>query len=94
MVRIRLKRGGASNNPCYRVVVTDGRNRRDGRFIEEIGFYHPLQKKDELSIDLDRADHWISRGAQPSETVAGFIKRLKKQAVETAEGVQTATAAA
>lgn len=80
MVRIRLKRAGSANNPCYRVVVTDGRNRRDGSFIEEIGYYQPLQKQNELSIDLERARHWMSRGAQPSETVATFLKRLGKQA--------------
>jgi small subunit ribosomal protein S16 len=79
MVRIRLKRGGASNNPCYRVVVADSRNRRDGRFIEEIGYYNPLQKKDELSIDLERARYWLSQGARPSETVAAFLKKLAKQ---------------
>jgi small subunit ribosomal protein S16 len=90
MVRIRLKRGGASNNPCYRVVVADSRNRRDGRFIEEIGYYNPLQKKDELSIDMERARYWLSRGAQPSETVASFLKKLEKQAPRAEEAQATA----
>lgn len=80
MVRIRLKRGGAKNNPCYRVVVTDSRNRRDGRFIEEIGYYQPTQKTGGLSINLDRARYWIGVGAQPSETVGSFLKKLMKEA--------------
>ncbi|MCB1127242.1 MAG: 30S ribosomal protein S16 [Verrucomicrobiae bacterium] len=80
MVRIRLKRGGAKNNPCYRVVVTDGRNRRDGRFIEEIGYYNPLQKVDGLSVNLDRARYWLGVGAKPSETVGSFLKKLLKEA--------------
>lgn len=79
MVRIRLKRGGAKNNPCYRVVVTDSRNRRDGRFIEEIGFYNPLQKADGLSVNLDRARYWLGVGARPSETVGSFLKKLFKE---------------
>lgn len=96
MVRIRLKRGGASNNPCYRVVVTDSRNRRDGRFIEEIGYYNPLQKNDELSINLERARYWIGVGAQPSETVASFLKKLAKEqpAAEAAEAAPEAAAEA
>lgn len=84
MVRIRLKRGGATNTPCYRVVVTDGRSRRDGRFIEEIGYFNPLQKENRLSIKLDRAEHWIRCGAKPSETVASFLKKLTKVGQEPA----------
>ncbi|RME91078.1 MAG: 30S ribosomal protein S16 [Verrucomicrobia bacterium] len=92
MVRIRLKRGGASNNPCYRVVVTDSRSRRDGRFIEEIGYYNPLQKHDEVSINLERARYWLSVGAQPSETVASLIKRVSRE--EKKKQQQQAPAAA
>jgi small subunit ribosomal protein S16 len=79
-VRIRLKRIGAKNTPVYRVVVADGRSPRDGKFIEELGTYHPLQKGNNFKLDLERADHWIKNGAQPSETVASFIKKARKTA--------------
>ncbi len=81
-VRIRLKRVGTTNTPAYRIVVADGRSPRDGKFIEEIGSYQPLKKDNNFALKLDRAEHWISRGAQPSETVASFIKKAKRQAAE------------
>ncbi len=74
-VKIRLKRIGTKNTPVYRVVVADGRSPRDGKFIEEIGTYQPLQKGTNFSIKLDRAEYWISKGAQPSDTVRSFIKK-------------------
>ena len=74
-VRIRLKRTGNKNNPVYRVVVTDSRSPRDGRFIEEIGTYDPKKKGTNFSLDLERATYWIKSGAQPSDTVSSFIKR-------------------
>jgi len=77
-VRIRLKRIGAKNAPVFRIVVTDGRSPRDGRFIEELGTYWPRQKADNVKFDLERAKYWISKGAQPSETVASFIKKAAK----------------
>ena len=77
-VRIRLKRVGAKNAPYYRIVVADSRSPRDGKFIEEIGSYRPRQKGDNCTINLDRANHWISKGAQPSDTVASFIKKHGK----------------
>lgn len=80
-VKIRLKRIGTKNTPVYRVVVADGRSPRDGKFIEEIGTYQPLQKGNNFNIKLDRAEYWISKGAQPSDTVRSFIK---KQARATA----------
>mgnify|MGYP003572307892 CR=1 FL=1 len=80
-VRIRLKRVGAKDNPNYRVVVTDARSPRDGRFIEEIGSYHPLQKKDNFNLKLERVDYWLGVGAKPSPTVASFIKKARKEAV-------------
>ena len=89
-VRIRLKRIGTKNTPAYRIVVTDARNPRDGRFIEEIGSYQPLKKQDTFTLKLDRAQYWVSQGAQPSETVASFIKRATK----AAGAVAAATAAA
>jgi len=79
-VRIRLKRIGAKNTPVFRIVVADSRSPRDGKFLEEIGTYHPLKKGDNFTVQLDRAEHWIKNGAQPSETVASFIKKARKTA--------------
>jgi len=79
-VRIRLKRVGAKNAPAFRIVVADSRSPRDGRFIEEIGSYSPLKKSDNFKLDLERAKYWVSKGAQPSETVASFIKKAGKAA--------------
>ena len=75
MVRIRLKRTGTRNLPCYRVVVVDQRSTRDGKTIEEIGFYDPCH--DEERINLERYDFWKARGAQPSDTVADIVRRAK-----------------
>lgn len=77
-VRIRLKRIGAKNNPAYRIVVADSRSPRDGRFIEELGTYLPLQRDNNVTLNLERANYWLSVGAQPSETVASFIKKAAK----------------
>jgi small subunit ribosomal protein S16 len=79
-VKIRMKRVGTKNTPVFRIVVADGRSPRDGKFIEEIGTYQPLKKGDNVTLDLDRARYWVSKGAQPSETVASFIKKLGKAA--------------
>jgi small subunit ribosomal protein S16 len=77
MVVIRLSRGGAKNRPFYNVVVADSRNRRDGRFIERVGFYDPLAKdgSEGLRIQLDRVTHWQDKGAQLSETVGRLVKK-------------------
>ncbi len=80
MVKIRLKRTGAKNTPAYRIVVADSRSPRDGRFIEEIGSYTPLQKGTDYRLKLDRAEYWLGQGAQPTETVASFIREARKQA--------------
>jgi len=79
-VKIRMKRVGAKNAPVYRIVVADSRSPRDGKFIEELGTYQPLKKGNNYTLDLDRAKYWVSKGAQPSETVASFIKRSAKVA--------------
>jgi small subunit ribosomal protein S16 len=81
MVRIRLARAGTTNAPFYHVIVSDKRNKRDGRNIERIGFYNPIArgKAEPLRIDLARADYWMSVGAQPSEKVDALIKQLRKQ---------------
>lgn len=80
-VKIRLKRAGAKNNPVYRVVVADSRSPRDGKFIEELGTYWPTRKGENFSLDLERANYWVSKGAQPSDTVASFLKKASKKAV-------------
>ena len=81
MVKIRLARGGAKKRPFYHIVVTDSRNRRDGRYIERIGFFNPVAKGGEvrLQVNLARADHWMTQGAQASDRVAGLIKQERKQ---------------
>jgi small subunit ribosomal protein S16 len=80
MVTIRLSRGGAKNRPFYHVVVTDQRSRRDGRYIERLGFFNPIAAagEAELRIDLERADYWLARGAKASERVANLLKRQRK----------------
>ena len=79
-VKIRMKRVGAKNSPYFRIVVADSRSPRDGKFIEEIGSYQPLKKGDNFILKLDRAQYWVSKGAQPSDTVASFIKKVVKAA--------------
>ena len=74
MVKIRLKRMGATKRPFYRVVVADSRSPRDGRFIENIGKYHPLEDPSLVQIDEDRALYWLSQGAQPTEQVQALLK--------------------
>ena len=83
-VKIRMKRVGTKNMPVFRIVVADGRSPRDGKFIEEIGVYQPLQKGNNFTLDLERAKYWVSKGAQPSDTVASFIKRAGKAAAAPA----------
>ena len=77
MVKIRLRRMGAKKAPFYRVVVADSRKARDGRFIEEIGTYDPLTEPATINIDIERANYWISNGAQPTDTVRGLLKRAE-----------------
>jgi len=77
MVIIRLSRGGSKNRPFYNVVVADSRNRRDGRFIERVGFYNPIapEGQEALRLQLERVSHWQSKGAQLSEAVTKLVKR-------------------
>ena len=79
-VKIRMKRVGAKNAPVFRIVVADARSPRDGKFIEELGTYQPLKKGNNYTLDLERAKYWVGKGAQPSETVASFIKKAAKAA--------------
>ena len=74
-VKIRLRRMGAKKAPFYRVVVADSRYPRDGRFIEELGYYNPLTNPAEIKIDGEKAKKWISNGAQPTETVKALLKK-------------------
>ncbi|HEY0665898.1 MAG TPA: 30S ribosomal protein S16 [Gallionella sp.] len=77
MVIIRLSRGGSKNRPFYNVVVADSRNRRDGRFIERVGFYNPIapEGQEALRLQMERVGHWQSKGAQLSDAVAKLVKR-------------------
>ena len=76
MVKIRLKRFGAAKRPCYRVVVMDSREPRDGRCIEEIGTYQPIEKEDkQVTLKEDRVQYWISVGAQPTDIVAKLMNK-------------------
>ncbi len=74
-VRIRLKRMGAKKKPFYRIVVADSRFPRDGRFIEEIGYYNPTTKPTTFEVDAERVQHWIARGAKPSDTIKALLAR-------------------
>ncbi len=74
-VKMRLRRMGAKKAPFYRVVVADSRYPRDGRFIEEIGTYNPLTSPSEIKIDAEKAQKWLSNGAQPTDTVKGLLKK-------------------
>ena len=80
MVTIRLSRGGAKKAPFYHVVATDSRNRRDGRYLERLGYYNPMAKGDaiETNIDLSRVDYWVGHGAQMSDRVKQIVKTYRK----------------
>lgn len=80
MVMIRLARAGAVRRPFYHIVVTNRRSRRDGRYIERLGFHNPVARGQEveLKIDLERADYWLSQGAQTTERVAQLLKHYRK----------------
>jgi len=81
MVKIRLRREGTKDRPYYRIVVTDSRARREGAFIEQVGTYDPMLKdENNATIDLEKAEAWIGKGAQPSETVLSIIKNARRAA--------------
>ena len=86
MVVIRLSRGGAKKRPFYHFVVTDSRNRRDGRYIERVGYFNPIAKGQEkrLHVELDRVDHWKGLGAQLSDRVARLLKEYSEKEVTSA----------
>ncbi|MBE6699067.1 MAG: 30S ribosomal protein S16 [Ruminococcaceae bacterium] len=74
-VKMRLRRMGMKKAPFYRVIVADSRSPRDGRFIEEIGYYNPLTEPADIKIDAEKAKKWLSNGAQPTETVKSLLKK-------------------
>lgn len=78
MVKIRLSRAGANKRPFYHLVVTDSRNKRDGRYIERLGFYNPFgkMKEEDLRIDVERVEHWVAKGAQVSDRVKKLMKLI------------------
>ena len=76
-VKIRLRRTGKKKSPSYRIVVADSRYPRDGRFIEEVGFYDPMTEPATIKVDLEKVDKWIATGAQPTETVRSLINKSK-----------------
>ena len=93
-VSIRLRREGAKNRPYYKVVVADSRSPRDGKFIEIIGTYDPKMPGENSTLKMDRAEHWIARGAQPSDTVRSLLKKSKARTVTApAEGAPAEAAA-
>ncbi len=83
MVRLRLARMGRKKKPHYRIVAADSRAPRDGRFIEQLGYYNPMVDPFDLKLDLERVEHWLSVGAQPSETVDSLIERARAAAAES-----------
>ena len=80
MVRIRLTRLGAKKKPFYRMIATDQRSPRDGRFIEQLGWYDPLKNPHQVKLDLARIDYWLSVGAQPTDTAEKLIARARTEA--------------
>ncbi len=83
-LKIRLSRVGATHNPVYHVVVAEARSRRDGAAVELLGTYDPRATKNALALDVARVDHWISKGAKPTDTALSLIKRARKDAVAAA----------
>ena len=89
-VSIRLRREGALNRPYYKVVVADSRSPRDGKFIEIVGTYDPKKAGHNSALKIDRIEYWISKGAQPSDTVRSLLKKNKKQAANAPAPAATA----
>lgn len=82
MVALRLSRQGTKDRPYYKIVAVDSRKRRDGRPIEQLGTYNPMVEGVNYTLDIEKAEQWISKGAQPSDTVKSIIKKAQKQALE------------
>ena len=84
MVKIRLRRTGCNNNAAFRVVAADERSPRDGKFLEILGWYEPKREGENFKLNLERIEHWLSKGARMSETMASMVRKAKKAATETA----------
>ena len=82
MVALRLSRQGTKDRPYYKIVAVDSRKRRDGRPIEQLGTYNPMVEGVNFTLDIEKAEKWLSTGAQPSDTVKSIIKKAQKQALE------------
>ncbi|HKS39535.1 MAG TPA: 30S ribosomal protein S16 [Blastocatellia bacterium] len=80
LLSIRLTRMGAKKKPFYRIIVTEKRSKRDGRFVESVGYYNPCRNPADIKINRERINYWIERGAQPSDTVRSLIKRKAEPA--------------
>jgi small subunit ribosomal protein S16 len=92
-VKIRLRRMGAKHQPSYRIVVADSRSPRDGRYIDQVGFYNPLTNPATITIDQEKAVDWLRRGAQPTETVAILLNKVNITAEEVRKGTGAAPGA-
>lgn len=90
MVKIRLRRVGATKRPMYRIVAADSHAPRDGRFIENLGYYHPLTEPATIVVKQDRVEHWLRHGAQPTEVVERILKRAAEAPAAVAEPAQPA----
>jgi small subunit ribosomal protein S16 len=90
MVRIRLRRQGATHQGTFRIIVADGRSPRDGRFIENVGYFNARTEPPELSVEVERAQYWLSKGAQPSEAVRRLLEKAGALSQEAAEPAATA----
>lgn len=86
-VKIRLKRMGKKKSPHYRIIVADARSPRDGKFIEELGYYNPMSNPSVIKLDAERANYWISQGAQPTDTVKTIIKKNKANLAAESEAL-------
>ncbi len=93
MVKLRLRRMGAKKRPSYRIVAADSRSPRDGAFIESVGFYDPITDPATIRVDLDHARHWLSVGAQPTETVASIFKKVGVYGSDSASVAEEAATA-
>ncbi len=82
MVKIRMRRTGCKNHAAYRIVAADERSPRDGKFLEILGWYDTQIKDENFKLDIERVDHWLSKGAKPSATVASLIRRAKNPALK------------
>lgn len=93
-LKIRLSRFGTKHTPVYRIVVAEARSRRDGASVEQLGTYQPRVSDMPLKLNLDRIDYWISRGAKPTETVQGLIKRARRASPPSSPEVESTAAPA